>query len=78
MIRSIPLLLSDTDGARGFDTNVYEATLGLAFKPFPDNAWGSGFVVRPEVRYDYGNDDVFDGGTDHDQFTFAVDAIFAF
>jgi hypothetical protein len=69
---------NDTDGARGLNANVYEATLGLAIKPFPDNDLGAGLVVRPEVRYDYASDDILDGGTDHDQLTFAVDAIFAF
>jgi hypothetical protein len=35
-------------------------------------------VIRPEVRYDYAQEGIFDGGTDHDQLTFGVDAIFTF
>jgi len=69
---------NDEDGARGLGENVYEATLGLAIKPFPDNELGSNLVIRPEVRFDYGEEDVFDSGTDHQQLTAAVDAIFTF
>jgi hypothetical protein len=69
---------NDKDGARGLGTNVYEATLGVSIKPFPDNALGSNLVIRPEVRYDYAEEALFDSGTDHQQFTVGVDAIFAF
>jgi hypothetical protein len=69
---------NDKDGARGLGTNVYEATLGVSIKPFPDNEIGSNLVIRPEVRYDYAQEALFDGGTDHDQLTVGVDAIFTF
>jgi hypothetical protein len=69
---------NDKDGARGLGTNVYEATAGVSIKPFPDNALGSNLVIRPEIRYDYAQDAIFDGGTDHDQVTVGVDAIFTF
>lgn len=69
---------SDKDGARGLGTNVYEATLGLAIKPFPENDLGSNLVFRPEIRYDYAQEGVFDDGTDHDQFTIGADVIFTF
>jgi len=69
---------NDKDGARGLGTNVYEATSGVSIKPFPDNEIGSNLVIRPEVRYDYAEEGLFDGGTDHQQLTLAVDAIFAF
>jgi hypothetical protein len=69
---------NDKDGARGLGTNVYEVTAGVAIKPFPENALGSNLVIRPEVRYDYAENAVFDGGTDNDQLTVGVDAIFAF
>jgi hypothetical protein len=35
-------------------------------------------VIRPEVRYDYSQEAFFDSGSDHSQFTAAVDAIFTF
>jgi hypothetical protein len=69
---------NDKDGARGIGTNVYEATFGVSIKPFPDNAIGSNLVIRPEVRYDYSEEAFFDSGTDHQQFTAGVDAIFTF
>ena len=69
---------NDKDGARGLGTNVYEATLGLAIKPFHNNDLGSNLVFRPEVRYDYAQEAIFDGGSQHDQFTVGADVIFAF
>ena len=69
---------NDKDGARGLGTNVYEATLGLNIKPFPGNEFGSGLVIRPEIRYDYAQEATFDAGTDHSQFTAGADVIFAF
>jgi hypothetical protein len=69
---------NDKDGARGLGTNVYEATLGLAIKPFHDNELGSNLVFRPEIRYDYAQEAIFDGGSQHDQFTVGADVIFAF
>jgi hypothetical protein len=35
-------------------------------------------VVRPELRYDYSDEGIFDGGTQNDQWTVAVDAFFTF
>lgn len=69
---------NDKDASRGLGTNVYEATLGLAIKPFPENDLGSNLVFRPEVRYDYAQEAAFDGGTDHDQWTVGADVIFTF
>jgi len=60
------------------DINLYEGTLGVAIKPFPKDQWGSGLMIRPEVRYDYSDNSygVFFGH--HDQLTFGVDVIYAF
>lgn len=67
---------------QGFTTAVaqtlYEATVGLTITPFPHNALGSNFKLRPELRGDYSSRRYFDGLTRHDQYTFAVDAIFNF
>jgi hypothetical protein len=68
----------DPDGARGLDTTVYEATLGENIKPFPDSKYVSGLVFRPEVRYDYAGDAIFDGGDSHDQITVGGDIILTF
>ena len=70
----------DQDGftLAGTPNTFYEATLGLAIKPLPGDDIGRNLLIRPEVRYDYANEAFFDGGTDHGQFTFALDAIFTF
>lgn len=69
---------SDKYNTRGLGTNVYEATLGVAIKPFPENELGSNITFRPEVRYDYSQEAIFDGGTQHDQFTVGADILFTF
>jgi hypothetical protein len=69
---------SDEDAARGFDTTVYEATFGVNIRPLPADQYGSGLVVRPEIRWDGADDDIFDGGEEDTQITFGVDAIYAF
>lgn len=69
---------NDEDGARGIGDTVYEATAGLAIKPFPNDKLGQNLTIRPELRVDYSDNGIFDGGTDHYQFTAAVDAIFTF
>jgi hypothetical protein len=69
---------NDKANVRGLGTNVYEATLGLNIKPFPGDQLGSNLLFRPEVRYDYAQEGIFDGGTQHDQFTVGADLIFAF
>jgi hypothetical protein len=71
------------DAANGFSTgapvgaNTYEATVGVAIKPFPKDGIPSHLLFRPEVRYDHSNRPVFDGGR-QDQLTFSVGALFAF
>jgi hypothetical protein len=68
---------NDTSRASGFDAVMYEATVGVALTPFPDG-WASTLVIRPEVRWDYADNDVFDGGTDDQQLTFGIDAYITF
>jgi hypothetical protein len=67
-----------TIGATHSHQNLYEATLNVAFKPFPSNAIGQNLQIRPEVRYDYSEKLFFKGGAKHDQFTFGIDAFFVF
>jgi hypothetical protein len=73
---------NDDDGARLTGAvggaGVFEATLGLAITPFPNDAYGKNLVVRPEVRYDYASKNFFDAGTERYQFTAAIDAYYKF
>jgi hypothetical protein len=64
-------------GAAG-TLNVYEATVGVKITPLPDNPVLSNLVIRPEVRADYADKQFFNGGKDHFQATFGVDAYFIY
>jgi hypothetical protein len=73
---------NDEDGARVSagvgGAQFAEGTVGLALRPFAkDNLW-SNLVIRPEVRWDWSDENVFDDGGDNNQFTAAVDAYFTF
>jgi hypothetical protein len=57
--------------------NYYEESFGVAFKPAPHNRFLSSLVFRPEIRYDYSDQPVFDSG-EHNQWTFSADALFTF
>ena len=71
------------DAADGFSTgaplsaNYYEATVGVAIKPFPNDKVFSNLLFRPEIRYDHSDRLVFDGG-DRNQITFSIDTLFTF
>jgi hypothetical protein len=71
------------DAANGFSTGApvsadyYEATVGVAIKPFPKDYVFSHLLIRPEIRYDHSDRPAFDSG-DRDQLTFSVDALFTF
>jgi hypothetical protein len=71
------------DSAGGFSTgapvsaNHYEATVGVAIKPFPNDKILSKLLFRPEFRYDHSNKPVFNRG-DRNQWTFSTDALFTF
>ncbi len=43
---------NDPDDARGIGDTVYEATLGLAIKPWPNSDLRHKQMIRPEVRFD--------------------------
>ena len=65
--------------ALGFSSqSLYEVTAGLTITPFAGDELGQNLKIRPEVRYDYSSEDFFDGFTEDDQLTFAIDAIFNF
>jgi hypothetical protein len=64
----------DQDGVRvPAGTSLYEVTVGLDVTPFARDPWGKNLVLRPEVRFDFSDDDVFDG--ESHQYTFGIDAI---
>jgi hypothetical protein len=71
------------DSAHGFSNgapvsaNYFEATVGVAIKPFPNDKFLSKWLVRPEVRYDHSNKPVFNSG-DRNQWTCSVDTLFTF
>ena len=71
------------DAANGFSTgapvgaNYYEATAGVAIKPFPKDKNLSGLLFRPEIRYDHSDRSVFNSNG-RDELTFSVDALFTF
>ena len=65
---------NDKANARVSNTgaNYLAASLGLNYSPL---SW---FKVRPEIRYDWADEDVFNGGADHDQIAIAMDMIVTF
>jgi len=70
----------DNDGARvaGTSANYYEGTLGVNITPFPNDALGSNWKIRPEIRYDYASKGIFDGGTQNWQATTAIETYFTY
>lgn len=68
----------DNDGfATGTTANLYEATAGVTIRPVPNHQFLRNLIVRPELRYDWADQAVFDGGN-WDQLTAAVDAVFSY
>ena len=71
------------DSSYGYSTgaatgaNYYEATVGLAIKPFPKDKILSNILFRPEVRYDWSDERVFARG-DRNQVTVAADVLVTF
>lgn len=69
----------DEDGLRfGPRINLYELTVGVDIHPFGNDPWGRNVLVRPEIRYDFSDDDVFNDGQDKSQLTAGVDVILRF
>jgi hypothetical protein len=72
----------DNDGfTTGVRANYYEATLGVAITPFPNDATFSNLSIRPEARYDYADKAAFDlsaSSGKYSEFSGAVDAIMQF
>jgi len=71
---------SGGDGS-GRDVNIWEATAGVAVTPLPDNEWLRTLVIRPEVRFDWADEAMFDSfnaSGKFNQFTVACDLIWSF
>jgi hypothetical protein len=49
-----------TTGVGGNDINYWEGTAGVAITPLPDSPLFQSLTIRPEVRYDYADEAVFD------------------
>ena len=64
--------------AVGTPNEYFEATVGLNICPFAANKYLSGFHIRPEFRWDYSDHSAWNGGTQHDQWTGAIEAYFTF
>lgn len=69
---------NDTSRADGFDNVIYSATLGATITPFPNDEIGQYLKIRPEVRYDYAEEDLYDAGKENDLMTFAISGYFTF
>ncbi len=69
---------SDHDGARGIGGEVYEVTVGPEITPMPDNKYLAGLMIRPEFRWDFSGDKLFDAGQKQWQTTVAADVIYKF
>ncbi|MGH7175939.1 MAG: outer membrane beta-barrel protein [Tepidisphaeraceae bacterium] len=75
---------NDWDGGRWFTSDVWSGTLGVNIRPFPDDRYGQNLIFRPELRWDWSNAEVFDGGGglsgtgQNNQITLSADLIFAF
>ncbi|MCS7469897.1 porin [Stieleria sp. ICT_E10.1] len=59
-------------GAPGNDSDIYALTMGLNYKPHAN------VVVRPEIRWDWDDDQVAGLESGDDQTTFGIDTIFLF
>jgi hypothetical protein len=68
----------DNDGVRGVGTQLMEITAGVNVKPLPNDTWGKNLMLRPELRWDGSNNEVFNSGTVDSQFTFGIDALYTF
>jgi len=65
---------NDVDSARvsNMGANYFAASIGVNYSPLP---W---FKVRPEIRYDWADENVFNGGVNNDQVAIAMDMIVTF
>jgi hypothetical protein len=66
-------------GPNAFTANqFYEVTLGVTVHPLPADKYLSGLAIRPEGRFDYADHSAFNEGTQHQQWTAAIEAYYSF
>jgi len=66
-------------GPNAFTANhFFEVTLGFKITPFTANQYLAGLTIRPEARWDYADHGAFNEGTQHDQWTAAIEAYYSF
>jgi hypothetical protein len=66
-----------TTGVGGNDINYWEATFGVELNPLPDSPLFGSLSFRPEVRYDYADQAVFDFAH-FGQLTASMDVVWRF
>ncbi len=66
-----------TTGLGGTDVDFGEVTCGTEVTPFPDSPYLDGLVLRPEIRFDWANQRVFDF-VNYTQTTASVDIYYKF
>jgi hypothetical protein len=66
-----------TTGVGGNDVNYYETTVGVQVSPLPDSPLFQSLTLRPEVRYDASDQQVFDFAH-YTQVTAAIDVYWKF
>jgi len=71
-------MFADGDGNWLIGTEVYSISGGMIIRPFPNHDVGRNLMIRPEVRYDYSNDFLFDNLRQEWQVTVGADVIFSF
>ena len=69
---------NDSSGGLGFASEVWSATAGVNIVPFPKDEYGKNFMIRPEIRWDYALDTIFDDNMRRTQFTASADLIYKF
>jgi hypothetical protein len=68
----------DGDGGRLLATEVWSLTGALAIRPFVNHEIGKNLLIRPEIRWDYSDQDIFDGYNRQSQITIGGDVVFTF
>src|SRR4029077_4978479 len=58
---------NDNSGAKFLATEIYSVSFGLTIVPFVHDQIGKNLIIRPELRYDWSIDDIYDGGNRNNQ-----------
>ncbi|MBC8109105.1 MAG: porin [Anaerolineae bacterium] len=69
---------NDNDGAFLLANEVWAASIGMNIVPFAKDEIGKNLMIRPEIRYDYSKEKLWDGNQQNNQITLGADVIFKF